>query len=165
MGFTTKNSGGVPDNFINYFVIEFDKSFTYKSVVENGEIKNNDLEANANHAGAIIGFSTQRGEKVHVRVASSFISYEQAELNLKELGNRSFDQIKEDGEKRWNEILGKVEVETTNIDQLRTFYSSLYRSVLFPRSFFEYDKAGNIMHYSPYNGKVLPGYMFTDTGF
>ena len=165
IGYTTRNTGGVPENFRNYFVIFFDKPFSYKSVVADGELKNNVLEAKTNHAGAIIGFSTQRGEQVHARVASSFISYEQAELNLKELGNRSFDQIKEDGEKRWNEILGKVEVETTNIDQLRTFYSSLYRSVLFPRSFFEYDKAGNIMHYSPYNGKVLPGYMFTDTGF
>ena len=165
IGYTTRNTGGVPENFRNYFVIFFDKPFSYKSVVADGELKNNVLEAKTNHAGAIIGFSTKRGEQVHARVASSFISYEQAELNLKELGNRSFDQIKEDGEKRWNEILGKVEVETTNIDQLRTFYSSLYRSVLFPRSFFEYDKAGNIMHYSPYNGKVLPGYMFTDTGF
>ena len=165
IGYTTRNTGGVPENFRNYFVIFFDKPFNYKSVVADGELKNNVLEAKTNHAGAIIGFSTKRGEQVHARVASSFISYEQAELNLKELGNRSFDQIKEDGEKRWNEILGKVEVETTNIDQLRTFYSSLYRSVLFPRSFFEYDKAGNIMHYSPYNGKVLPGYMFTDTGF
>ena len=165
IGYTTRNTGGVPENFRNYFVIFFDKPFNYKSTVADGELKNNVLEAKTNHAGAIIGFSTQRGEQVHARVASSFISYEQAELNLKELGNRSFDQIKEDGEKRWNEILGKVEVETTNIDQLRTFYSSLYRSVLFPRSFFEYDKAGNIMHYSPYNGKVLPGYMFTDTGF
>ena len=165
IGYTTRNTGGVPENFRNYFVIFFDKPFNYKSTVAEGELKNNVLEAKTNHAGAIIGFSTKRGEQVHARVASSFISYEQAELNLKELGNRSFDQIKEDGEKRWNEILGKVEVETTNIDQLRTFYSSLYRSVLFPRSFFEYDKAGNIMHYSPYNGKVLPGYMFTDTGF
>ena len=165
IGYTTRNTGGVPENFRNYFVIFFDKPFNYKSTVADGELKNNVLEAKTNHAGAIIGFSTKRGEQVHARVASSFISYEQAELNLKELGNRSFDQIKEDGEKRWNEILGKVEVETTNIDQLRTFYSSLYRSVLFPRSFFEYDKAGNIMHYSPYNGKVLPGYMFTDTGF
>ena len=165
IGYTTRNTGGVPENFRNYFVIFFDKPFSYKSVVADGELKNNVLEAKTNHAGAIIGFSTKRGEQVHARVASSFISYEQAELNLKELGNRSFDQIKEDGEKRWNEILSKVEVETTNIDQLRTFYSSLYRSVLFPRSFFEYDKAGNIMHYSPYNGKVLPGYMFTDTGF
>ena len=165
IGYTTRNTGGVPENFRNYFVIFFDKPFNYKSTVADGELKNNVLEAKTNHAGAIIGFSTKRGEQVHARVASSFISYEQAELNLKELGNRSFDQIKEDGEKRWNEILGKVEVETTNIDQLRTFYSSLYRSVLFPRSFFEFDKAGNIMHYSPYNGKVLPGYMFTDTGF
>ena len=165
IGYTTRNTGGVPENFRNYFVIFFDKPFNYKSTVADGELKNNVLEAKTNHAGAIIGFSTQRGEQVHARVASSFISYEQAELNLKELGNRSFDQIKEDGEKRWNEILSKVEVETTNIDQLRTFYSSLYRSVLFPRSFFEFDKAGNIMHYSPYNGKVLPGYMFTDTGF
>ena len=165
IGYTTRNTGGVPENFRNYFVIFFDKPFNYKSTVADGELKNNVLEAKTNHAGAIIGFSTKRGEQVHARVASSFISYEQAELNLKELGNRSFDQIKEDGEKRWNEILSKVEVETTNIDQLRTFYSSLYRSVLFPRSFFEYDKAGNIMHYSPYNGKVLPGYMFTDTGF
>ena len=165
IGYTTRNTGGVPENFRNYFVIFFDKPFNYKSTVADGELKNNVLEAKTNHAGAIIGFSTKRGEQVHARVASSFISYEQAELNLKELGNRSFDQIKEDGEKRWNEILSKVEVETTNIDQLRTFYSSLYRSVLFPRSFFEFDKAGNIMHYSPYNGKVLPGYMFTDTGF
>ena len=165
IGYTTRNTGGVPENFRNYFVIFFDKPFNYKSTVADGELKNNVLEAKTNHAGAIIGFSTKRGEQVHARVASSFISYEQAELNLKELGNRSFDQIKEDGEKRWNEILVKVEVETTNVDQLRTFYSSLYRSVLFPRSFFEYDKAGNIMHYSPYNGKVLPGYMFTDTGF
>ena len=165
IGYTTRNTGGVPENFRNYFVIHFDKPFNYKSTVADGELKNNVLEAKTNHAGAIIGFSTKRGEQVHARVASSFISYEQAELNLKELGNRSFDQIKEDGEKRWNEILSKVEVETTNIDQLRTFYSSLYRSVLFPRSFFEFDKAGNIMHYSPYNGKVLPGYMFTDTGF
>ena len=165
IGYTTKNSGGVPENFKNYFVIEFDKKFTYKASVADGNILENGLESQSNHAGAIIGFSTKRGEKVIARVASSFISYEQAELNLKELGVRSFDKIVEDGKNRWNEVLSKIEVETTNIDQLRIFYSNLYRSVLFPRSFFEYDKNGNIVHYSPYNGEVLPGYMFTDTGF
>lgn len=165
IGYTTKNSGGVPENFKNYFVIEFDKKFTYKASVADGNILENGLESQSNHAGAIIGFSTKRGEKVIARVASSFISYEQAEQNLKELGVRSFDKIVEDGKNRWNEVLSKIEVETTNIDQLRIFYSNLYRSVLFPRSFFEYDKNGNIVHYSPYNGEVLPGYMFTDTGF
>ncbi len=61
--------------------------------------------------------------------------------------------------------MGRIEVEDDNIDNLRTFYSSLYRSVLFPRSFYEYDAAGQVVHYSPYSGEVLPGYMFTDTGF
>ena len=41
----------------------------------------------------------------------------------------------------------------------------MYRSLLFPRSFYELDANGKVVHYSPYNGEVLPGYMFTDTGF
>ncbi len=165
IGFTTKNSGGVPDNFKNYFVIQFDKAIDYKAVVTKGEIEENVLESKSEHAGAIIGFPTKRGEVVHAQVASSFISIEQAELNLKELNNRSFDQLVSDGADRWNELLGKIEVETNNIDQLRTFYSTLYRSLLFPRKLYEKDRFGNVIHYSPYNGEVLPGYMYTDTGF
>ena len=165
IGYTTKNTGGVPRNFKNYFVLVFDKAFTFNAGVLDGVLNEDIREVQANHAGAVIGFSTRRGEMIHARVASSFISHEQAELNLKELGNLDFDQIKLAGEKRWNEVLGKIEVESDNIDHLRIFYSTLYRSVLFPRSFFEYDKDGQIVHYSPYNGEVLSGYMFTDTGF
>ena len=165
IGYTTRNSGGVPKNFKNYFVVVFDKPFTYKAVVGNNEIRRGDTEAQENHTGAVIGFKTKRGEQVHARVASSFISPEQAELNLKELGNDSFDQIAQKGRSEWNKVLGKIAVEDDNIDDLRTFYSCLYRSVLFPRSFYEIDAQGKVMHYSPYNGEVLPGYMFTDTGF
>ena len=165
IGYTTKNSGGVPDNFKDYFVMVFDKPFTYQATFADGTLSENIAEAKAGHVGAIIGFSTRKGEIVHARVASSFISPEQAELNLKELGNRSFDAVETAGKARWNEVLGKIEVEDNNIDKLRTFYSCLYRSTLFPRSFFEYDANGNVVHYSPYNGQVLPGYMFTDTGF
>jgi predicted alpha-1,2-mannosidase len=165
IGYTTRNSGGVPSNFKNYFVIVFDKPFTYNAVVGGDEIRKNEFEAQEDHAGAIIGFKTRRGEIVHARVASSFISFDQAELNLKELGDKSFDTIAQEGRDRWNEVLGVIEVEDDNIDNIRTFYSSLYRSVLFPRAFYEYDATGKVMHYSPYNGEVLPGYMFTDTGF
>lgn len=165
IGYTTRNSGGVPDNFKNYFVITFDKPFTYEAAVADGQIKQGATEATVNHAGAIIGFKTKRGEQVHARIASSFISPEQAELNLQELGNLSFEQIKEQGRQTWNKTLSRIEVEDNNVDHLRTFYSCLYRSVLFPRSFYEKDANGKIVHYSPYNGKVLPGYMFTDTGF
>lgn len=165
IGYTTRNSGGVPDNFKNYFVIKFDKPFTYKAAVADGQIKQGTTEATVNHAGAIIGFKTKRGEQVHARIASSFISPEQAELNLQELGNSSFEQVKAQGRQTWNKTLSRIEVEDKNVDHLRTFYSCLYRSVLFPRSFYEKDANGKIVHYSPYNGKVLPGYMFTDTGF
>lgn len=165
IGYTTRNSGGVPDNFKNYFVIKFDKPFTYKAAVADGQIKQGTTEATVNHAGAIIGFKTKRGEQVHARIASSFISPEQAELNLQELGNLSFEQVKAQGRQTWNKTLSRIEVEDKNVDHLRTFYSCLYRSVLFPSSFYEKDANGKIVHYSPYNGKVLPGYMFTDTGF
>ncbi len=165
IGYTTKNSGGVPENFKNFFVIEFDKPFTYTAAVADGEINDASLETKVDHAGAIIGFATKKGEVVHAKVASSFISESQAELNLKELGNREFDKIKSDGRDTWNEVLGKIKIEDENVDNLRTFYSCFYRSVLFPRSFYEIDGKGDVVHYSPYNGEVLPGYMFTDTGF
>ena len=165
IGYSTKNSGGVPENFKNYFVIKFDKPFTFTSGVKENNILPNETEVQGNHTGAIIGFATQKGEIVHARVASSFISYEQAELNLKELGKDSFDQLVTKGKDTWNREMSKVDVEDDNIDNLRTFYSCLYRSMLFPRSFYEIDAKGQVVHYSPYNGKVLPGYMFTDTGF
>ena len=165
VGYTTKNSGGVPGNFKNFFVVKFDKPFTYKAAVADGTVGEGNTEATCNHAGAIIGFQTKRGEAVNVQVASSFISEEQALRNLGELKDGCFDRIKAEGRKTWNNVLGKIEIEDQNIDHKRTFYSCLYRSVLFPRSFFEYDAQGKVVHYSPYNGKVLPGYMFTDTGF
>lgn len=165
VGYTTKNDGGVPDNFKNYFEIVFDTPFSYYATVADGEISEGKTESEANHAGAIVGFKTKKGQVVNAKVASSFISPEQASLNMKELGDGDFERIKSEGKARWDDVLGRVEIEDNDLDRLRTFYSCLYRSVLFPRSFYEFDADGNVMHYSPYNGEVLPGYMFTDTGF
>ena len=165
IGFSTRNSGGVPDNFRNYFVIEFDHDFDAFVSVKDGQLISAS-EQKGNHVGAIITFKTsQRGEKIQARVASSFISSAQAMQNLKELGQADMDQLKQQGRQRWNEVLGKIEVEDESIDHLRTFYSCLYRSLLFPRAFYEKDAAGETVHYSPYNGTVQKGYMFTDTGF
>ncbi len=171
IGYSTLNSGGVPENFRNYFVVVFDKPFEYTATFShdgstapirlNGEI----MQQTADHTGAIIGFRTKQGEVVHARVASSFINPEQAEVNLRELGNNSFDTIVAAGRAKWNDVLGRIEVEGENIDHKRMFYSCLYRSLLFPRKFYEVTENGKTVHYSPYNGEVLPGYMYTDTGF
>ncbi len=165
IGYTTKNSGGVPENFKNYFVLVFDKPFETSSVWSGAVIKDDALELSDDHVGAVVGFSTRRGEQVNVKVASSFISHRQAELNLEEIGDDDFDTVRSRGREIWNRELGRVRVGGGTVDQTRTFYTTLWRTLLFPRKFYEFDENGRMMHYSPYNGEVLPGYMFTDNGF
>lgn len=166
IGYSTRNSGSVPANFKNYFVVYFDKPFGYKQTWNDSAFSSAN-EVKSNHAGAVIGFKNmKRGEQVNVSVASSFISFEQAELNLKsELGNKTFQMLKKEGENAWNDILGRVKVSGGTDEQLRTFYSCLYRMVFFPLKMYETDASGKIVHYSPYTGKTEPGYKFAGTGF
>lgn len=166
IGYSCNNSGGVPENFRNYFVLVFDKDFqTYDTWGDDWKLLHSD-QSQAQHAGAVIGFRTQKGEKVNVKVASSFISLEQAELNLlREIGNDTFEQTQQKALHLWEKELAKIQVLDNNIDNLRTFYSCLYRVLLFPRTFYEINEKEEIVHYSPYNGKIEAGYMFTDNGF
>ena len=174
VGYTTRNSGGVPENFRNWFVVRFDKPFSAVELTDNPTrykagsrplYPEGGKAVEGDHAVAKVHFATVRGEQVLARVASSFISAEQALQNLKEVGEASFEEIRDRAEARWNEVLGAIEVSGGSLDEYRTFYSCLYRSVLFPRKFYEITASGEIVHYSPYNGEVLPGYMYTDTGF
>lgn len=165
IGFTTKNSGGVPENFRNFFVIKFDKPFHSYKVWSEGEVHENLLEILSNHSGAAIGFRTTKGEKINAIIASSFISHEQAEINLMEVEGKNFEAVKQSGRNIWNNELSRVLVEGGTQKQTQTFYTTLWRSLLFPRKFYEVNRSGDIIHYSPYDGKVHKGYMFTDTGF
>ncbi|MBG6130309.1 putative alpha-1,2-mannosidase [Aquimarina sp. EL_43] len=167
IGYCRNNSGGVPDNFHNYFVAEFDKDFNINHTWgEDWKLVENSKENEGEHVGAIIGFETKKGETVHVKVASSFISPEQAQLNLnREVGNDTFQQTQIKAKKAWEKELRKIKIEDDNSDHIKTFYSCLYRVLLFPRKFYEFNEKNEVVHYSPYNGKVLPGYMFTDNGF
>lgn len=165
-GCTVKHHGGMPeaDNFGNFFVIVFDHPFSASWVIENGRFTLTP-EVQCDHAGAVVQFKTKRGEKVHARIASSFISYDQALVNMNELGRMSFEQLKQQNRQQWNEALSRIEVKDDHTEALHTFYSCLYRSMLFPRRFYEVTDSGKVVHWSPYNGEVKPGYMFTDTGF
>ena len=151
VGYTTNNHGGVPENFRNWFVIKFDKPI--------------EGYTEEDHALVSVAFATERGEVVNLQTASSFISLEQAWRNLAEVEGREFDEIKTAARDRWNEVLGRIEVGGGSEEQYRTFYSCLYRATLFPRKFYEIDANGNPIHYSPYNGQVCDGYLYTDTGF
>lgn len=165
IGYTSYNSGGVPANFKNFFVICFDQPIKQTSVWHD-TIVNAGTEIEAKKAGMILKFDVSDSKVIIAQIASSFISYEQAELNLKrEIGNDNFQLTMSKAADIWNKELGKIEVEGGSNDQLITFYTSLYRTLLFPRKFYEFDKDNQMVHYSPFNGDVVPGPLFTDNGF
>ena len=166
VGYNTRHSGGVGKQYANYFVVVFDKPFDKSYVWSGDEIVPDKSELKDDHVGAAVGFKTKRGEQIIAKVASSFISVEQAEINLKEIGARSFDAVKSASKAEWNKVLSVIDVESDNVDQLRTFYSCFFRALVFPHKMHEIDAKGNVVHYSPFgDGGVAPGYFYTGTGF
>lgn len=168
IGATHYNHGGVPGNFSNYFVIVFDRPFTAYGVWSPESIQTNVTQLDGKHVGAYVKFKTNSKSKrvVECKVASSYISTEQALLNLQqEIGKADFATIQKRAEARWNEALGRVRVEGGTLDQQRTFYSTLYRAISYPHKFHETNAQGKVVHFSPYDGKVHDGVLYTDTGF
>jgi predicted alpha-1,2-mannosidase len=166
IGTTRYNHGGVPNNFSNYFVIVFDQPFTESGVWSPDSLQHDVKRLAGNHVGAYVKFASGTGTVVNCKVASSFISAEQAMRNLQqEIGDADFDTIKKRADDRWNEMLGRARVEGGTMDQQRTFYSTFYRSILFPHKFYEMSAEGKPVYFSPYDGKVHDGYLYTDTGF
>ena len=157
VGISRKNSGGVPANVANYFIVRFAQPITaLREQITEGK--------GGRHAQVAVRLKRQAGEIARLAAASSFISPDQARLNLQEVGTRSYAEVRQEGKALWNSLLGRIAVKD-DLQRARTFYSCLYRSLLFPRRFYEVDAKGSIVHYSPYSGQVRPGYMYTDTGF
>jgi predicted alpha-1,2-mannosidase len=155
IGFTsTANSGGVPDNFATYYALRFAKPW------QSFEVK----ELKGHRVGIVRFAATDRA--IDVRIGTSFISFEQAFRNLdNEIGSHSADELRADGARVWNEHLRRIEVEGGTEEQQRTFYSCMYRTLLFPRMWHEPDADGKMHHFSAFNGKVVPGVMYADHGY
>ncbi len=154
-------------NFRNYFVIQFDQPFADYGIWE-GEKKQTfpqQKTGGGKRYGAYLKF--KKGAKVQAKAASSYITSEQAQHTLNtELGNdKNLETTKKRGFETWNKLLGRIEVESDNVEDLRTFYSCLFRANLFSRKFYEIKPDGTPYYYSPYDGKIYDGYMFTDNGF
>jgi predicted alpha-1,2-mannosidase len=166
IGIARNNSGAVPDNFGNYFVVIFDRPFANFGVTSNGVITKGATKIEGKSIGAFLQFATETNKVVQCRAASSFIDPEQAMRNLQgEIGDADFDTIRHRAENTWNSYLGRVRVEGGSEEQQRTFYSALYRSILFPHRFYEMDAENHPVYYSPYDGKKHAGVMYTDSGY
>lgn len=165
VGICRNHNGGVPDNFANYFVIVFDRPFTAYGTWTPDKVNDGQAKLADKHVGAYLKFDTAKGKSVSCKVASSYISHEQAKRNLdREIGDADFDTVRAKAKAKWNETMNRIKVEGGSHEQQRTFYSALYRSVIFPHRFFEYDASNKPVYFSPFDGKVHQGYLYTDTG-
>ena len=183
IGISKNNSGGVPENFSNYFIIEFNTPFDEFGTWDGKGKIFSEKELTGEHVGSYVSFLNKDNNVVEARISSSFISHEQAQINLnREIpSSQSFEKTKELAKMSWNNELSKIKIKPA-IDQsynkegyfkaheiaksnVIKFYSSFYRTLLFPREFHEYNSKGEQVHYSPYNGKIEKGPLYTDNGF
>jgi predicted alpha-1,2-mannosidase len=162
-----RNGRQVPENFRSYFEIIFDQPFVAYGTWENNTNKTfpGELTAEGKGMGAYLQFKP--GVKVQAKTASSYISHEQASVTLKnELGSfKSLDDTKAAAQAIWNKHLSRILVEGGTEEDKATFYSCFFRASIFSRKFFELNQQGQPYYYSPYDGKIYSGYMYTDTGF
>jgi predicted alpha-1,2-mannosidase len=166
IGYVT-NGTFIPKEFKNYFVIQFDQPFvTYGTCdINGGNVNAKNLFDSGQQHGAYIQF--KKGVVVNAKIASSYVSPEQAELTLQqELGKYTkLEQTKAAADKVWNDLLARVKVEGGTEDEKATFYSCLFRASLFSHKFYEIKKDGTAYYFSPYDATIHDGYMYTDNGF
>lgn len=166
VGYTRAKSGGAPDNFACYLVAEFDRPFVAAQISDGNTVVPEATERTGRQLGALLSFDTAADPVLTFRVATSFISVEQALRNLEhEIGAKPFDTLRAEAEAAWEATLGKIQIEGASERQLQTFYTCLYRAHIFPRIWHEPDASGQPIHYSPYDGRVHPGVLYADNGF
>ena len=157
----------LPENFKEYFVFKFSSPISLKKTIAsaNGEEANGESLYSGENMKVSLFFEGEQPQ-IDCHFATSYVSIEQAENNLsREIGEKSFESVVLKGEEIWNEYLSKIEIETDDELQKSTFYTCLWRTLLFPHTFHEIDENGEKIHYSPANGRVLKGPFYTDMGF
>ena len=161
------NGAFSPKTHKNYFIIQFDKPFVSYGTWENRKntIQKNNLSREGEGIGAYVQFA--KGSKVQAKVSTSYISPEQAEVTMtRELGKHSSVEVtKQAAADVWNQLLNRVVVDGGSEEDMKTFYSCMFRANLFSHKFYEEKEDGSPYYYSPYDEKIHDGYMFTDNGF
>ena len=165
-GFTRANRGGVQDNFACYFYAVVSEPIVRAGTFDQAT-KNHDNETlrSGEEVGAYVEFDSST-RVVEMRIATSYVSIEQARLNLaREVGTSTFEEVKDSAAQIWNEQLSRVTLDDATEAQRRTFYTCLYRAQLFPHRCYEHDENGEAFHYSHFDGQIHKGVAYTDNGF
>jgi predicted alpha-1,2-mannosidase len=147
----------LPD-FKGYFIIQCDKSVESFGTWDNAAIYPSSSEQYGTRMGGYINFKTRRGEQIKIRIASSFISIEQARRNLeKELPGWDFEKLVKITRDIWQQNLSRIKVDGISDDKKSIFYTAMFHTMQFPREFSEDGK-----YYSGFDDKIHSGISYTD---
>ena len=154
-GTTDGHSQDIAVDFKMYFVVKFlDNAVDSENIRYVGE-----------NSTACVHVGIKK-KTVEARIGISYISEEMAEMAIaRECGCKTFDELKAEAEENWEEKLSRIEIETDDEEQMKTFYSCMYRPFLFPHKAYELDEEGKPIHYTPCDGKTRSGVRYTDNGF
>jgi predicted alpha-1,2-mannosidase len=148
-------------NFKGYFIIQFDQPFDVFGTWQGNDtagIQPLNTEQYGTRMGAYISFNTKENEVVKVKVATSFISLEQARKNMSvEIPDWDFEKVAKNTREIWQKNLSRIKVSGASEDQKSIFYTALFHTMLFPREFSEYGK-----YYSAFDDQVHEGNSYND---
>lgn len=131
-------SNGWARNQKIYFYTKFSRPFDSLQLDKSPIIK--DGKENGHGYIARINYNTSENEQIVIRTAISGVSMEGAERNfMAEAQESDFDSYLCKAKKMWNDALGKIEVENSDMDETVTFYTALYHSMLAPTIYGDVD--------------------------
>lgn len=136
-------SKGWADDDRVYFVAEFSSPITSFEYVDTAMV-------------AVMSFAAAEPNVLGAKVAISGTSIDGARLNFDaEATDKEFDVARTEAKDKWNELLSRIKIESADTARLRTFYTAMFHSAIFPAVFSDVDGT-----YRGADGKI-----YTDTTF
>jgi predicted alpha-1,2-mannosidase len=128
---------GKNNTYTVYFAMKFSRPFTSYGTFDGNSVFAGARSADSSRCGGWVEFPP--GSVLVARTALSYVSVDAARANLAAEGGASFDAVRAAASTQWNAALSRIAVAGTNSGDVKTFYTSLYRSLLHPNTFNDAD--------------------------
>ncbi len=125
-----RNSIGLWEEKALYFYAEFSRSPKSAGTWQSDSIAGGGKAVSGDLLGAFMSYSTTKDEQVELKIGISDSSIGDAQRMLgNEIPGWDFNKVESAAKDQWNKALGLIEVEGGTDDQVRSFYTALYRTM------------------------------------
>ena len=131
-----RQSHGWAKNRYVYFYAKFSQPFEKQALLEKGKIVEGATDAKGKVVKALVRFANTTNKPLLVKVGISAVSIANAKANLEAgIPGWNFDAVRQNAVKTWEAALSKIKVKGGTREELRTFYTAIYHSLLAPYLF------------------------------